>query len=108
MGDYIGYTAFYQPFTSEAIVRGDLPSLELPFTMIHELAHQNGIASEQAANFQAFIVAKDATEPLIQYSLCLQLFTYTQHAILQECIANNDAERFSNLIKKLFDEHRTH
>jgi hypothetical protein len=98
LGDYIGYTAFYQPFTTEAIVRADVPNLELPFTMIHELAHQNGFASEQVANFMAFMIAKNAIQPIIQYSLYLQLFTYTQQAILSECLQDNNVEAFSKLV----------
>lgn len=98
LGDYIGYTAFYQPFTSEAIVRADTPPIEWPFTMLHEMAHQNGIASEQAANFNAFMIAKNAKAPLVQYALCLQLFTYAQQAILSECIHDNQVELFSKMV----------
>ena len=31
-GDYLGYLAFYQPITGEAIVRTDIPLLTLPYT----------------------------------------------------------------------------
>ena len=63
LGDYIGFLAFYQPITAEAIVRSDLPILTQPYTVAHEMAHQLGYASETEANFIAFVVASEANDP---------------------------------------------
>ena len=82
LGDYIGYLAFYQPITAEAIVRSDLPILTQPYTIAHEMAHQLGYASETEANFIAFVVATEADDPMLKYSMLLQMFTYAQDAQL--------------------------
>jgi hypothetical protein len=82
LGDYIGYLAFYQPITGEAIVRVDLPMMTQPFTIAHEMAHQLGYASETEANFIAFIVASESKDPVLKYSMLLQMFTYAQDAQL--------------------------
>ncbi len=47
---YLNITGVYFPFTFEANVNTDMPDLELPFTMCHELAHVRGIMREQEAN----------------------------------------------------------
>jgi hypothetical protein len=82
LGDYIGFLAFYQPITAEAIVRADLPILTQPYTIAHEMAHQLGYASETEANFIAFVVATESDDPMLKYSMLLQMFTYAQDAQL--------------------------
>lgn len=82
LGDYIGFLAFYQPITAEAIVRSDLPILTQPYTIAHEMAHQLGYASETEANFIAFVVASESKDPILKYSMLLQMFTYAQDAQL--------------------------
>lgn len=82
LGDYVGFLAFYQPITAEAIVRADLPMVTQPYTIAHEMAHQLGYASETEANFIAFVVATEADEPMLKYSMLLQMFTYAQDAQL--------------------------
>jgi hypothetical protein len=81
-GDYIGYLAFYQPLTGEAIVRADLPSWTQPYTIAHEMAHQMGYASETEANFIAYVAAVESGDPVLRYSMLLQIFTYAQDAQL--------------------------
>ena len=82
LGDYIGFLAFYQPITAESIVRSDLPILTQPYTIAHEMAHQLGYASETEANFIAFVVASESKDPVLKYSMLLQMFTYAQDAQL--------------------------
>ncbi len=82
LGDYIGFLAFYQPITAEAIVRSDLPMMTQPYTIAHEMAHQLGYASETEANFIAYVVAIEADDPMLKYSMLLQIFTYAQDAQL--------------------------
>jgi hypothetical protein len=82
LGDYIGFLAFYQPITAEAIVRSDLPILTQTYTIAHEMAHQLGYASETEANFIAFVVASESKDPVLKYSMLLQMFTYAQDAQL--------------------------
>lgn len=82
LGDKIGYLAFYQPLTGEAIIRSDLPKLLFPFTLEHEKAHQRGFASETEANFIAFAKADSSSDLLLRYSMQLQIFSYAQNATL--------------------------
>jgi len=82
LGDYLGFLAFYQPITGEAILRSDLPILTQPYTIAHEMAHQLGYASETEANFIAFVVASEANDPYLKYSMLLQMFSYAQDAQL--------------------------
>jgi len=99
-GNFVGYTAFYQPFTGEAIVRGDVPSLTLPFTICHEIGHQLGYASETEANFIAYVVACESNNALIQYSMQLQMFSYAQHAHLQLIANQGDTLLFKKIIER--------
>lgn len=99
-GDYFGYTAFYQPLTGEAIVRGDLPILTQPFTMSHEIAHQLGYASETEANFIAYVVGIESKDPLFNYSAQLQLFSYAQIAHLNSIAKRGDFKQFESTIAR--------
>lgn len=99
-GDYFGYTAFYQPFTGEAIVRDDLPMLTLPFTVSHEIAHQLGYASETEANFIAYVIGTESKDSLFQYSTQLQLFTYAQQAHLLSIAKRGDSIQFQKVITR--------
>jgi hypothetical protein len=99
-GDYFGYTAFYQPFTGEAIIRGDLPVLTLPYTVSHEIAHQLGYASETEANFIAYVIGTESKNPLFQYSTQLQLFSYAQQAHLWSIAKRGDAVQFQKVITR--------
>jgi len=99
-GDYIGYTAFYQPLTGEAIVRGDLPKLTMPFTMSHEMAHQLGYASEDQANFIAYVIGSESDDLLFNYSTQLQLFTYAQYAHLNFIAKRGDFELYKQVVER--------
>ncbi len=99
-GDYIGYTAFYQPLTGEAIVRGDLPKFTLPFTMSHEIAHQLGYASEDQANFIAYVIGVESDKPLFNYATQLQLFTYAQYAHLNFIAKRGDFKYYKQVVER--------
>lgn len=99
-GDYLGYTAFYQPLTGEAIIRTDVPVLTLPFTCLHELAHQMGYASEAEANFMAFVIASESKNPIFKYSMLLQIFTYCQAEHLSLVAKSGNFENWKNKINR--------
>jgi len=100
LGDYIGFLAFYQPITGEAILRSDLPILTQPYTIAHEMAHQLGYASETEANFIAFVVASKSKDPFLKYSMLLQMFTYAQDAELLLLAGNKGFEAWKAQIEK--------
>ena len=99
-GDYIGYMAFYQPITGEAIIRTDVPLLTLPFTSCHELAHQMGYASEAEANFIAFVVASKTNDPVLKYSMLLQMFTYSQSEQLSLIAKTGNFEKWKTIVNR--------
>jgi len=100
LGDYIGFLAFYQPITGEAILRSDLPILIQPYTIAHEMAHQLGYASETEANFIAFVVATEANDPYLKYSMLLQMFSYAQDAQLLLLAGNKGFDAWKTQIEK--------
>jgi hypothetical protein len=100
LGDYIGFLAYYQPITGEAIVRSDLPMFTQPYTIAHEMAHQLGYASETEANFIAFVVATKSKDPYLKYSMLLQMFTYAQDAQLLLIAGNKGFDSWKGHIEK--------
>ena len=100
LGDYIGFLAFYQPITGEAILRSDLPILTQPYTIAHEMAHQLGYASETEANFIAFVLASEANDPYLKYSMFMQMFSYAQDAQLLLLAGNKGFDAWKTQIEK--------
>ena len=100
LGDYVGYLAFYHPLTGEAIIRNDLPILTLPFTISHEIAHQLGYASETEANFIAFVLASNSKDPIFEYAMQLQLFTYSQEAQLFMIAKSGNFKKWEAVVKR--------
>ncbi len=76
LGNYSGFTGYYNPFTGEAQVNTTIPKFLQPFTSCHEVAHQLGYAKEMEANFVGYLAAKASPDTLFHYSVYLDLFTY--------------------------------
>ena len=58
----------YIPWTGEALLNGSTPAPALPFSVCHEMAHQQGIAREDEANFVAYLACRLHPDPLFRYS----------------------------------------
>ena len=78
---YTHITGIYSYFTGEANLNTYFPDYTLPFTAAHELAHQRGIAREDEANFIAFLVCKDSSDPYIRYSAYINMLDYVLNAL---------------------------
>ncbi len=78
---YTHITGIYSYFTGEANINTYFPDYTLPFTAAHELAHQRGIAREDEANFVAFLVCKDSSDPYIRYSAYVNMLDYVLNAL---------------------------
>jgi hypothetical protein len=78
VGDYMGFTGYYNPFTGEAQLRTDIPRLLIPYVSCHEMAHQLGYASESEANFVGYLAAAASTDVYTRYSVYNDLFSYAQ------------------------------
>ena len=94
-GNYLGYTGYYNPFTGEAQVRNDIPKILLPFIACHEAAHQLGYASEDEANFVAFLVAEKTNNIYLKYSMCLEMIDYAFSDLFFKYYADFDIINFS-------------
>lgn len=75
------FTGFYFPFTGEANINIDCPEVFMPSTVIHEMAHQRQIASEQECNFVAIAVSSMSSDPLYRYSGWLMGYVHLSNAL---------------------------
>jgi hypothetical protein len=83
LGDYMGYTGYYNPFTGEAQVNTTVPVFVQPFTTCHEIGHQLGYAKENEANFAGFLSAQSSTNPAFRYSLYFDMYSYGRRELYQ-------------------------
>ena len=81
MGDYLGFTGYYNPFTGEAQVNTTVPKFLLPYITLHEMGHQLGYAKEDEANFSGYLAAVNSHDTLFQYSAYLDLFVYANREV---------------------------
>ncbi len=77
LGNYVGFTGYYNPFTGEAQVNTTVPKFLQPFTACHEVAHQLGYAKENEANFVGYLAAVASPDERLQYAVYLDLFLYS-------------------------------
>lgn len=74
VGQYIGFTGYYNPFTGEAQLKTDIPVFIKPYVVTHEIAHQLGYAKENEANFVAYLTCKKSTDIYLNYSAYFELY----------------------------------
>jgi hypothetical protein len=85
IGEYLlynGIIGMFMPVTGEASVPRNVPVIPLPFTMCHEAAHRLGIASEQEANFCAFLACMNSDDMYFRYSGAYSAFGYCWNALV--------------------------
>ena len=63
-----GVTGFVGPMTAEHHVMRGVPALEYPFTYAHEFSHVLGVSNEAEANWWAYRVCRDSSDPSVRYS----------------------------------------
>lgn len=61
-------SGWFSPFFHEVHYNSNLLIFELPFVLAHEKAHRLGYTNEAEANFLAYLVCTNASDPLCQYS----------------------------------------
>ena len=71
----------YIPFTFEATVNAHMPDFNIPFIMLHELAHFHGFMREDEANFIAYLASREMDDLVFQYSGVLWALIYTGNAL---------------------------
>ena len=75
------FTGFFFPFTGETNLNVHCPAAFLPSTLVHELAHQRGIASEQECNFLAIVTSTASDDPVYRYSGWLMGYIHVGNAL---------------------------
>ncbi|MBU3091789.1 DUF3810 domain-containing protein [Clostridium sp. CF011] len=90
---YTGITGFYFPFTNEANINMAEPDSFLPFTTVHEMAHQRGFAKEDEANYIAYIACINHPYIDFQYSGTLAALSYSLNALQK-----SDSQKYKELI----------
>ena len=81
MGNYMGYSGYYNPFTGEAQLNTTVPPFELPYVTCHEMAHQIGYATEDEANFVGYLTARSSKDSAFLYSVYVDLFRYANREL---------------------------
>lgn len=76
LGNYTGFTGYYNPFSGEAQVNTTVPVFLQPYIGCHEVAHQLGYAKENEANFAGYLAAVASPDTGFKYSVYLDLFLY--------------------------------
>jgi hypothetical protein len=76
LGNFLGFTGYYNPFTGEAQVNTTVPVFVRPFTSCHEIGHQLGYAKESEANFAAYLSGSSAKDPAFLYSVYFEMYAY--------------------------------
>lgn len=78
---HMGIQGYYNPITGEAQVNRFLPKFMLPFVVLHEMAHQAGIAAEDDANLLAYSIGLKSEQPAFVYSSYLNMWLYNHYRI---------------------------
>jgi len=77
----MGISGMTMPLTGEAAVNPQIPTVSLPFTICHEMAHRMCIAPERDANLAAFLASTANSDPAYQYSGYFMAFRYCYNAL---------------------------
>jgi Protein of unknown function (DUF3810) len=108
IGNYMGYSGYYNPLTGEGQVNTKVPGFLIPFVACHEMAHQAGYARENEANFVGFLAARESKDSALLYSTYLNMFLYANGELRQidSVAAKNNMARLTPGVKKDIDHYR--
>lgn len=82
--NYTGITGIFMPFTGEANVNVKGPDLFFPSTILHEMAHQRGVAYEGEANYVAYVASLYHEDPVFKYSGTMLALVKSMNALYKE------------------------
>lgn len=114
LGNYVGFTGYYNPFTGEAQVNTTVPKFLQPYTTCHEIAHQLGYAKENEANFVGYLAAASSKDSVFLYSVYLDLFLYADRnlysvdSVTAKSLARQLLPEVKADLKELSDFNRRH
>ena len=93
-------TGIYSPFTIEANYNQEMPELEQPAIMCHELSHLKGFMREDEANFIAYLACHRSGVPELQYSGAMFAYTYCMNALYNDGGVELYSEIYGQLCKR--------
>lgn len=79
---------FYSPLTLEANYNKNMPDVDIPHTICHELAHIGGFIHEDEANFIGYLACIKSENAAFAYSGTLSMLTYVMNSLYDEFGAN--------------------
>jgi hypothetical protein len=108
LGNYMGYSGYFNPLSGEAQVNTHMPAFVQPFTGLHEIAHQLGYAKESEASFIGFLAAWHSGDSLLKYSASLEMFLFAQGALYRSDSASAKAlkKALPKAAKKDLDDYK--
>jgi len=71
----------YCALTGEANIDTDIPDMEIPSTVMHEMAHQRGFAPEDEANYIAWVACMAHPDADFKYSGSAMALQYAMNAL---------------------------
>lgn len=80
---YLGISGIFCPFTGEANVNTTLPEPDVPFASCHELAHAQGFAREDEANYVGYLACTQHPDADFRYSGLLGASVYAMNALFR-------------------------
>jgi len=106
LGNYLGFTGYYNPFSGEAQVNTAVPAFTRPYTTCHEIGHQLGYAKENEANFAGYLSARESRDPAFQYSVYFDLYLYAARELYvrDSSLVRPIKERLRPAVRKDFRE----
>lgn len=104
LGNYTGFTGYYNPFTGEAQVNTTVPKFLQPFVACHEVAHQLGYAKENEANSVGYIAALHSGDTLLLYSTYFDLYNYASRALYFQAMMQTDTMLIKDYTNRLLPQ----
>ncbi len=93
---YMHLLGIYFFFTGEPNINMDYPDVERPFTALHELAHQRGVAREDEASMVAFLAGIRSDDAYVRYCSAIGVYRYVANALYSA-----DSERDFSLVSDM-------
>ena len=106
--NYLGINGIYFPFTGEANLNMASHDLFLASSILHEMAHQRGIAREDEANFIAYLVGANSETPDFVYSAYVLAYTHLVNALstADSGLLFAIVERENSFVRADFEDYR--
>ena len=76
IGQYFGFTGYYNPFSGEAQLKTSVPVFLKPFIITHEIGHQLGYGKENEANFVGYLACRNSANVDFRYSAYFEMTLY--------------------------------